>query len=172
MGYSAAGWLGFGAALAGASGALTGLLFVAVSIKSDLITRSRTLAPRAAQTLTLFMISVLAGLLLVAPQPRAALGSELLVLALACGVILLILDRRATRGADGQGPDSKGPDSRLAGYLDRYSPNLVTALLLGVAGSTDLVHAGGGLYWLIPASMASLIGGVVSAWLFPVKVNG
>jgi hypothetical protein len=167
VGYSAAAWLGFGAALAGASGALTGLLFVAVSIKSDLITRSRTLAPRAAQTLTLFMISVLAGLLLVAPQPRTALGSELLVLALACGVILLILDRRATRGADGP-----GPDSRLAGYLDRYSPNLVTALLLGVAGVTDLVHAGGGLYWLIPASMASLIGGVVSAWLFLVKVNG
>jgi hypothetical protein len=35
-----------------------------------------------------------------------------------------------------------------------------------------LVQAGGGLYWLIPAATASLLGGVVNAWLFLVKVTG
>lgn len=109
---------------------------------------------------------MLAGLLVVAPQPRVALGAELLALALVFGAVLLVLDRRASRGADGQGPDSK-----MAEYLDRYSPNLVTALLFGVAGSTELAHAGGGLYWLIPAAVSSLLGGVVSAWLFLVKVT-
>jgi hypothetical protein len=31
--------------------------------------------------------------------------------------------------------------------------------------------AGGGLYWLIPAAVASLLGGVVNAWLFLVRVT-
>ena len=68
----------FGEALAAVAGTLTGLLFVAVSVKSDVLAASRSLSSRAAQTLVLFMTSVLIGLLLVAPQPSAALGSELL----------------------------------------------------------------------------------------------
>jgi len=40
-----------------------------------------------------------------------------------------------------------------------------------VAGVTFLLKAGGGLYWLIPAAMASLLGGVVNAWIFLVKVT-
>ena len=48
---------------------------------------------------------------------------------------------------------------------------MTTAVLVGVAGPTLLLHAGGGLYWLIPAAVASLAGGVVNAWLFLVKVT-
>jgi hypothetical protein len=36
---------------------------------------------------------------------------------------------------------------------------------------TFLVKAGGGLYWLIPAAVACLLGGVVNARLFLVKVT-
>jgi hypothetical protein len=42
-------WLGFGEALAPVAGALTGLLFVAVSVKSDGLAASRSLSSRAAQ---------------------------------------------------------------------------------------------------------------------------
>ena len=161
MGYMASMWLGFGEALAAVAGALTGLLFVAVSVKSDVLSASRSLSSRAAQTLVLFMTSVLIAVLLVAPQPPVALGWELLAVAVVSGTALLILDRRAGHGAD-QG---------VARYVEKFSPNSITAVLVGVAGLTFLLKAGGGLYWLIPAAVASLLGGVVNAWLFLVKVT-
>jgi hypothetical protein len=148
--------------LAAVAGALTGLLFVAVSIKSDVLAASRSLSSRAAQTLVLFMISVLAALVLVAPQPRAALGAELVAVAVVSATILLVLDRRAGHGSE----------QRVARYVERFSPNTITAVLVGVAGITFLLRAGGGLYWLIPAAAASLLGGVVNAWLFLIKVPG
>jgi hypothetical protein len=161
LGYTAAMWLGFGEALAAVAGALTGLLFVALSVRGDVIAASRTLSSRAAQTLVLFMTSVLVAVLLVAPQPAAALGWELLAVAVASGVILLILDRRAGHGSD----------RAVARDIEKFSPNTVTAVLVGVAGITFLMKFGGGLYWLIPAAVASLLGGVVNAWLFLVKVT-
>jgi hypothetical protein len=155
-------WLSFGEALAAVAGALTGLLFVAVSVKSDVLAASRSLTSRAAQTLVLFMTSVLIAVLLVAPQPPAALGSELLALAAVSGTALLVLDRRAGHGSD----------QRVARFIERFSPNTITAVLVGVAGLTLLLQAGGGLYWLIPAAVTSLLGGVVNAWLFLVKLTG
>jgi hypothetical protein len=154
-------WLGFGEALAAVAGALTGLLFVAVSVKSDVLAASWSLSSRAAQTLVLFMTSVLIAVLLVAPQPPAALGSELLAVAAVSGTALLILDRRAGHGSD----------QRVARFIERFSPNTITAVLVGVAGLTLLLQAGGGLYWLIPAAVTSLLGGVVNAWLFLVRVT-
>ncbi len=161
MGYATAVWLSFGEALAAVAGALTGLLFVALSVKSDVLAASRSLSSRAAQTLVLFMTSVLTAVLLVAPQPPAALGWELLAVAAVSGTALLILDRRAGHSTD-QG---------VARYIERFSPNTVTAVLVAVAGLTFLLNAGGGLYWLIPAAVTSLLGGVVNAWLFLVRVT-
>jgi uncharacterized membrane protein len=160
VGYTTSMWLGFGGALAAVAGALTGLLFVAVSVKSNVLAASLSLRARAAQTLVLFLISVLIAILLVAPQPSAALGWELLAVAAVSGVALIIMGRRA----------GYSPDQRVPRYIERFSPNTVTAVLVAVAGLSFLVKAGGGLYWLIPAVVASLVGGVVNAWLFLVRV--
>jgi hypothetical protein len=160
--YGTAAWLSFGEALAAVSGALTGLLFVAVSVKSHVLDASVALRSRAAQTLVLFTISVFVAILLVTPQPSAALGWELLALAAVSGAALLILDRRAGHAAE------RG----VAHYIERFSPNSVTAVLVGVAGLTLLLKSGGGLYWLLPAALTSLVGGVVNAWLFLVKLGG
>ena len=80
-------------------------------------------------------------------------------MAVVSGTCMLILDRRAGHGSD----------QEVARYIERFSPNTITAVFVGVAGLTFLVKAGGGLYWLIPAAMASLAGGVVTAWLFLVR---
>ena len=125
MGYTASMWLGFGEVLAAVAGALTGLLFVALSVKSDAVSASRSLASRAAQTLVLFMTSVLIALMLVAPQPAVALGWELLAVAVVSGAALLILDRRA----------GHGPDQGVARYIEKFSPNMITACSLAWPGS-------------------------------------
>ena len=158
MGYLPEMWHDFGVAVAGLAGALTGLLFVAVSIKSDVLGGSRSLASRAAQTLVLFITPAISAVLMVAPQPGSALGAELLAVAAVSAAVLL--DRRAGRDATGG----------VAHYIERASPNTVTAVLVGVAGLTFLLKAGGGLYWMIPAVIAGLVGGVINAWLFLVRV--
>ena len=159
MGYLPAVWHDFGVTIGGLAGALTGLLFVAVSIKSETLANSRSLSSRAAQTLVLFMTSALAAVMLVAPQPVDALGAELITLAAVSGAALLVLDRRG-------GHDQS---SRVARYIEVASPNAITSVIYGVAGLTLLLTAGGGLYWLIPAGIFSLVGGVVNAWLFLVR---
>jgi hypothetical protein len=161
MGYAAGAWHDFAVTTGGLAGALTGLLFVAVSLHSGALATSLPLRSRAAQTLVLFMTPAIGGLVLAAPQPGAALGAELLGLAAVSGVALRVLDRRA--GHD--------PTSGVARYIERASPNMVTAVLVGVAGLTFLLKAGGGLYWMIPTVVAGLVGGVINAWLFLVRLH-
>jgi len=156
VGYLPGMWRDFGVTVAGLAGALTGLLFVAVSIKSEVLARSRSLSSRAAQTLVLFMTAAISSIVLVAPQPGTALGAELLAVSAVSGAFLLVLDRRA--GHD--------PGPGVARYVERASPNTITAVLVGIAGLTFLVKAGGGLYWMLPAVVAGLGGGVINAWLF------
>jgi hypothetical protein len=160
VGYLPEMWRDFGVTTAGLAGALTGLLFVAVSIKSDALAKSLSLRSRAAQTLVLFMTSALAAVMIVAPQPGGALGGELIALAAISGAALFFLDRRGGHDAN----------SRVARYIEVASPNAITSVLFGVAGLLLLLSAGGGLYWLVPAVVFSLTGGVVNAWLFLVRV--
>jgi hypothetical protein len=160
VGYLPGTWHDFGVTVAGLAGALTGLLFVAVSIKSATLAESRSLRSRAAQTLVLFMSTALAAVVLVAPQPDGALGGELIALAAVSAAALFVLDRRGGHDAA----------SRVARYIEVASPNALTSVLFGVAGLTFLLPAGGGLYWLIPAVVCSLVGGVINAWLFLVRV--
>jgi hypothetical protein len=95
MGYVPAARGSFGGALAAVAGPLTGLLFVALSVKGTALSKSRALSSRAAQTLVLFVTSVMIAVMLEAPQPATAVGSELLALAVLAAAALFILDQRA-----------------------------------------------------------------------------
>jgi hypothetical protein len=70
MGYMPAAWATFGGTLGAVAGALTGLLFVAVSVKERALLESSALRNRAAQTLVLFMTSVLVAVVVAAPSHR------------------------------------------------------------------------------------------------------
>ena len=148
-------------AIAGVAGALTGLLFVAVSVRSSTLSTSPNLRFRAAQTLVLFTTATVAAIALVAPKPDVPLGLELLGCAVISAILMLLLDRRAGHGIE----------ERATRFVERFSPNFATSILLAIAGATFLAKAGGGLYWLLPTVAPTPLGGLVSAWLFLLPEN-
>lgn len=84
--YDPAEWTDLFVAAAGASAALAGLVFVAVSINIERILRFSGLPERALETLLLLVGVLIASIIgLIPGQGRAALGSELLAAALFFG---------------------------------------------------------------------------------------
>jgi hypothetical protein len=156
-------WANFGQVAGDASGALIGLLFVAVSLNRDRIAQHRALRNGALQTLIMFMLPLLVAILLLTPrQPSWVLGIELIALGAVHGLALTITARRTRQAAN-------EVQSRLPRLLDYTSPNAVTTLLVLAAGATLAAGYVGGLYWLVPAVILALIGGVTNAWLFLVE---
>ena len=156
------GWENFAVISGSAAGALTGLLFVAVSLNRDRIVSHAPLRSEAAQTLVLFLLALLLSLLLVIPGDSArTLGIVLVALAIVSGTILILIGREGRRGR----LTGDGPEDRLARLVDTVSPNLVTMLVTVVAGCLQIAGANG-LYWLAAAEVLALVSGVVNAWLF------
>ena len=153
-------WSNFGQVVGASSGALVGLLFVAVSFNRDRIAHNRSLRASASQTLVLFMLPLVASIVLLTPrQPHWVLGIELIALAVVGGLSLTIVGR-------GKKTSSTEELSRLAQLLDHSSANLLTTLLILVAGVTFLAGHGGSLYWLLPAVVFALVSGTLHAWWF------
>lgn len=160
-------WGTFTTVAGDAAAALLGLLFVAVSIRIDVIGRSQELRNRATQTMALFVTALLIAILLSIPgQSYRELGGELIALALVTTAVLLYLDRRAA--ADPVAGDDGA--HRLAALLEAVAPNGITALLLFVAGALLVFRVHAGLDVLVVPVLAALAGGVVSAWLLMTKI--
>jgi hypothetical protein len=157
------GWDTFAVIIGGAAGALVGLLFVAVSIRVTSIAASPELRNRAAQTLSLFVTVLLtAALLGILGQPVRILGIEVVLLAGVAATVLYLLDRRATSARSQQA---------IARVLDAISPNTTTCALLAAAGVVLICGYHAGLYVLVAPTIAALAGGIISAWLFLVRVT-
>jgi hypothetical protein len=169
-------WHDLAVMVGGASAALTGLLFVGVSLNRDVIGRHPSLLATAAQTLTLFTVPLVVSVFVLVPdQASWALGTELVATAVATAVLLLVNDRRKTREVPHRHqrpPELQHRESDAWRMVDRRTPNITTSVLLLVAGTSVLVGAGGGLLWLVPAVLAALVGGVVNAWTFLVAQPG
>ena len=145
-----------------ATAALLGLLFVAVSIRVETIAKSAELRNRSAQTMTLLLTGLLVAALLAIPgQRKWALGAEYLVLAVVVIGVALMLDRRAG-GQTG---------SAIGRRLDAINPTFVTCLLLVVAAAVLILGHKDGIYVLVPALVAVLVGGVLNAWLILVRLT-
>ena len=158
------GWSDFIVVSGGAAAALMGLLFVAVTLRIDAVSQAPDLRSRAAQTLTLFAVALVAALLMAVPiQPPCVFGTELIALAMLGGVALIALNTRAKR-VPHQNP--------IARILDRVGPNITTIVLIGAAGACTALDLTWGIYLLVPAALAALIGGVVSAWVFLTSTPG
>jgi hypothetical protein len=156
-------WETFAEITGGAAATLTGLLFVAVSIRIEYIARSQELRNRAAQTLCLFGAVLITAVLLTIPgQAYRTLGLELIVLAVITSVSLYLLDRRAKINR------SSEPIARV---LEVLAPNQITSVLLLVPGILLALGERAGLYVLIVPMLEALVGGIANAWLFLTKIT-
>ena len=160
--YDSAGWDGFGTTAATAAATLTGLLFIAVSINLRQILHYRPLPGRAAQTLIFFALPLIFALILIVPaQSRGALGGELIATAVVGVAISLVIDHRAGRSA------AEPSWSRLA---TRTVPMTGSCACVIVAGASLVAQAGGGLYWLVPATVFMIVAGLVNTWVLLVEI--
>ena len=160
--YSATDWGGFGTTAATAAATLTGLLFIAVSINLKQILDNGPLPGRAAQTLIFFAFPMMTALLLVVPaQARAALGGELIATGAFAWATAMVIDHRAGRSE--YEPAWSRP-------LTRIVPMAVSSLCVIFAGVSEVAGAGGGLYWLVPATAIAILAGLVNTWVLLVEI--
>jgi hypothetical protein len=158
--YSSEPWHDLFVGVAGAAAALTGLLFVSLSINLQHILGQPWLPRRAGLTLLLlFETLAIAVFGLVPSQSPTALGLELLGVG---GVVWLF---------------AVGVFSVRRPALDRRLPIIVNAvaaqlatLPVLVAGVSLLAGHGGGLYWLVPAIVLLLAVGAMNAWVMLIEI--
>ena len=154
------GWSDFLVASAGATGALTGLVFVAISINLERILENPGLPARAGQTIIVLANALLASLVALAAHPSATqLGIALLVLALGGWGATTITAYRTWQ--------------ETAVEYRRLGPALLgqlATLPFIVAGITVWAGAGGGMTWLLVGVVLSLICGIANAWVLLVEI--
>jgi hypothetical protein len=156
------GWSDFFAAEVAAFSALTGLVFVALSINLKTILDTPGTSGRAGEALIVLVEPVLLGLAgLIPHQARTALGVEwLLIGTIGWGATNVILIRGSKT------------------FRERRPVEIVTRVV-GTEGSTALVMVAGALliagvsngsYWQVAGAFGCLIIGTTDAWVLLVEI--
>jgi len=160
--YDPSEWSDLFVAVAGASAALLGLLFVAVSINLERILKFEGLPGRALEALmqlTCVLLVSLAGL--VPGQSHVALGLELLLIV---AIIAVIVVRQPVVVTDETGREP------LSWKVSRWSIRLAGLVAIAVAGATLLAESGGGLYWVAAGIALATIAAIAGAWVLLVEI--
>jgi hypothetical protein len=156
-------WADYFVAQAGASAALTGLIFVVLSFNFDHIVSDRTWLGRAGTGLVLLvqpMLYALVGLFGARTARPAAWG---LVVVAAAAIAALIRITMAT---------TEAADLHPAADLARRLGFIVAGSVLELAGALALAAGwSGGAYFLAIGSLGSLIIGLMIAWILLVEVR-
>jgi hypothetical protein len=145
----------------GATAALAGLIFVAVSLNHEDILKIPALPALAARTLSILIALVLFCVVgLVPGQTRTLFGIEILVIALGLAAVVLGTTLRNLAG------------SRLVRWrLSLIGYALVASMPGVVAGFSVLIGTGGGLYWLLAQFIAGIVVAVYYGWILLIEIR-
>jgi modulator of FtsH protease len=161
-GYSLGDWgLAF-TATASAAAALTGLLFVALSINLKQIIANPGLVDRAVEVLIVLSAALILSTLLLMPgQPNGAAAIEIISIAVAVSAVTGRIQLRTDRKALGI--------SGLA-FASRVIGAHTGPILLVLGAISLLAQSGGGLYWVVPALLAMIAVSIIGAWIMLVEI--
>jgi len=160
--YDPSEWSDLFVAAAGASAALAGLVFVAVSINLDRIIGEAGLPDRALETVLLLVLVLLVSIVALIPgQSVGALGTELLFVSLA--IALVIFRRPAVVRTSDFTPSRSW-------IWARWSLRLAGTVPFAIGGASLLLEAGGGLYWIVAGVVLAIVGSVSNAWVLLVEI--
>jgi hypothetical protein len=171
MGYQPAQWHDLFEAMASASAALAGLIFVAVSVNLRQILPGHALVSLAARSLAVLIALVVMCTFGLAPgQNHVALGTEILVL----GVVLFIgvmatTYRTMKSGPPGQDEDG-GHEVRTIWQIEHLSLAAISTVPMVIAGVSTLAAVGGGLYWALAEIVCGLVASVLYAWVLLIEI--
>jgi modulator of FtsH protease len=161
MAYDTSEWTELFVASAGASAALAGLVFVAVSINVERILQFPGLPERALETVLLLLAVVLVSLMgLIPGQSATTLGIELLFVGLALAAMIV---KQSTKTL----PEGSPTTSHLLGRLLLWAGGTVPFV---VGGASLIAETGGGLYWVAAGILLGIVGGVANAWVLLVEI--
>jgi hypothetical protein len=157
------GWDNFFLAEAGASAALTGLIFVGVSLNLTKILAMPRLPDRALEALVLLMsVLITSSLLLVPDQPQTLIGAEMTLVGFVTTTLMTRLDLRIRRDTDKQ-------------YRRSFLLNMVLSQIASlpylIAGLLVLAGKINGLYVLVVGMIFSFIKALLDAWVLLVEIN-
>jgi modulator of FtsH protease len=153
-------WTDLFVACAGASAALAGLVFVAVSINIQRILGYPGLPDRAMATLLLLLGVVVVSILgLVPGLGREDLGVLMLVDSVGFLAAIAVM---MVRGAPMERP--------LVEQALRMLMVALGTVPMVVGAVTLLAGSGGGLYWTLAGIVGALLGGVLNAWVLLVEI--
>lgn len=147
-------WNSFAAMTGGAAAGLTGLIFIVVGLRYDPVATSQEHRNRAAQALALLSTVTVASSLITMPQASAALGIELILIAVISATLLKTFDTAARRDRHAR------PSAELAVVQVVF----VTGIALG--GLLVLLGVGWALYPYAVSALVGLVGAVYGAWIF------
>ena len=156
-------WNDFYVAVAGAAAALTGLLFVGISISLTKILSTPILPMRASISLILLAAILIFSVLLLIPlEKKNSIGYEIIAL----GFVVWIIITRADMKIYTQAPQEYKRHSLFYLLFDQL------AILPYIIGGFCIVLIGeAGFYWIVPAIILSFIKSVLDAWVLLIEIN-
>jgi hypothetical protein len=157
------GWESYLIAEVGASAALTGLIFVSVSINLKRILSFPKLPNRALGALLMFTtVLIVSSLLLVPGQSLTAGGIEMAAIGLAVWITITLLDASYWR-------NTKRKYRRT--IIPLAIVNQLSLLSYIVGGVLLFFGNSSGMFLTIPAFLLSIVKGLVDSWVLLVEIN-